>query len=99
MTTGRYLYSYFYALFTSVFLYVYRLEGLPFLSTGISIAKYSNAHTYMGMRIRNVRTVGHRPLLASERSERDTLRSVQLRIADISIILLHTSPAHCTLFN
>ena len=33
-----------------------------------------------------VRTDGQAELLASERSERDTLRSVQLRIADIYII-------------
>ena len=47
-----------WTLFIPLFL-VFRLESLPFLSTRISITKYSNAHAYMCMRNRNVCSYGH----------------------------------------
>ena len=55
----------------------------------------------IGERAKRVRhslvcSIENRGLLASERSERDTLMSVQLRIADIYIILCIVGAKFCS---
>ena len=75
----------------------FRLESLPFLSTWISIAKYSNAHADMLMLIRNVHFNRHRHILlrASERSE----HTVVLSLRFLSIIVGERSEPLSRLFN